>query len=194
LRLADGVRLLRPDEQVLTAMLDGWRNQQLARNLSFGTVENRQRSVRAFAEHAQALPWRWTPQLVDEWCTDLRAVRRVRRSTLRGYQEAVRLFCAYLTDPAYGWIAECEERFGTHPVQVVHEWNAAVHVAAAEGDPAKRAFTQSHPSAGSRQQFITAAASSSRLPLFFSMVGTVWRSAMAWTQCPFSSAASRPLC
>lgn len=26
-------------------------------------------------------------------------------------------------------------------MQVVHEWNAAVHVAAAEGDPAKRAFT-----------------------------------------------------
>jgi integrase len=67
-------------------------------------------------------------------------VRRVRRSTLRGYQEAVRLFCAYLTDPAYGWVGECEKRFGTHPVQVVHEWNAAVHVAAAEGDPAKRAF------------------------------------------------------
>ena len=115
LQLADGVRLLRPDEQVFTAMLDGWRNQQLARNLSFGTVESRQRSVRAFAEHAQALPWRWTPQLVDEWCTDLRAVRRVRRSTLRGYQEAVRLFCAYLTDPAYGWVGECEKRFGTHP-------------------------------------------------------------------------------
>ncbi|PSK67818.1 Tyrosine recombinase XerC [Micromonospora sp. MH33] len=141
LQLADGVRLLRPDEQVFTAMLDGWRNQQLARNLSFGTVESRQRAVRAFAAHAQALPWRWTPQLVDEWCTDLRAVRRVRRSTLRGYQEAVRLFCAYLTDPAYGWVGECEKRFGTHPVQVVHEWNAAVHVAAAEGDPAKRAFT-----------------------------------------------------
>ncbi len=112
LQLADGVRLLRPDEQVFTAMLDGWRNRQLARNSSFGTVESRQRSVRAFAEHAQVLPWRWTPQLVDEWCTDLRAVRRVRRSTLRGYQEAVRLFCAYLTDPAYGWVGECEKRFG----------------------------------------------------------------------------------
>ena len=41
LQLANGVRLLRPDEQVFTAMLDGWRNQQLARNLSFGTVESR---------------------------------------------------------------------------------------------------------------------------------------------------------
>jgi len=32
LRLADGVPLLRPEEQVFNAMLDGWRNQQLARN------------------------------------------------------------------------------------------------------------------------------------------------------------------
>jgi hypothetical protein len=32
-------------------------------------------------------------------------------------------------------------RFGTHPVQVCHEWNTAVHVQEAESDPAKRAFT-----------------------------------------------------
>jgi integrase/recombinase XerC len=74
--------------------------------------------------------------------TDLRAVRGLRRSTLRGYQMAVRLFCQYVTDPAYGWPAECEARFGTHPVQVVHEWNAAVHVQDAERDPRKRAFTR----------------------------------------------------
>ena len=74
--------------------------------------------------------------------SDLRAVRGLRRSTLRGYQIAVRLFCGYITDPAYGWPAECETRFGTYPVQVVHEWNAAVHVQEAEGDPSKRAFTR----------------------------------------------------
>jgi len=88
------------------------------------------------------MPWTWTPQQVDEWFTDMRAVRHLRRSTLRGYQEAVRLFCGYLTDPAYGWPPECERRFGTCPVQVVHEWNAAEHVQDAEGDPAKRAFTR----------------------------------------------------
>jgi integrase/recombinase XerC len=32
-------------------------------------------------------------------------------------------------------------RFGTHPVQVVHEWNVAVHVQQVEGRPARRAFT-----------------------------------------------------
>jgi site-specific recombinase XerD len=53
----------------------------------------------------------------------------------------VSAFCGYVTDPAYGWAAECQARFGTHPVQVVHEWNAAVHVQDSEADPRKRAFT-----------------------------------------------------
>jgi hypothetical protein len=38
------------------------------------------------------------------------------------------VFLGYLTDPAYGWDQECRERFGTHPVQVCHEWNTAAHV------------------------------------------------------------------
>ncbi|MGW4720825.1 hypothetical protein [Nocardia sp. NPDC004260] len=33
LRLVDGVSLLRPDEQVFTAMLDGWRPARLGRGL-----------------------------------------------------------------------------------------------------------------------------------------------------------------
>ena len=110
--------------------------------LAPGTVAARQRAVRAFAAHAGAFPWSWTAELADEWFTDPRAVRGLRASTLRGYQEAVRLFCAYVTDPAYGWPAQCLARFGTHPVQVCHEWNTAVHVQDAEADPRKRAFTR----------------------------------------------------
>ena len=137
-----GVALLHPQEQVFAAMLTGWRNQQLARRLAFATVEQRERMVRAFAAHSQSYPWLWTAQLVDEWMTDLRAVRGVRASTLRGYQIALRLFCSYATDSAYGWPVECEQRFGTHPVQVVHDWNSAVHVQDAESDPSRRAFTR----------------------------------------------------
>ena len=141
LHLADGIPLLRPEEQVFTAMLEGWRNQQLARNLALATIAARERAARAFTAHADAFPWLWTAAMLDEWLGDLRAVRGLRRSTLRGYQEAIRMLCLYLTDPAYGWTGECETRFGTHPVQVVHEWNTAVHVQQAEGDPIKRAFT-----------------------------------------------------
>lgn len=139
---AGGLSLLHPEEQVFDAMLSGWRNQQVARRLAFSTVEQRERMVRAFAAHSQSYPWLWTAQLVDEWMIDLRAVRGVRASTLRGYQIALRLFCAHVTDSAYAWPTECEQRFGTHPVQVVHEWNSAVHVQDAESDPSRRAFTR----------------------------------------------------
>jgi integrase/recombinase XerC len=57
LYVVGGVPLLRPDVQVFDAMLDGWRNQQLARNLAFGTIESRGNAVRAFARHADCLPW-----------------------------------------------------------------------------------------------------------------------------------------
>jgi site-specific recombinase XerD len=139
--LVGGVALLRPEEQLFGAMVDGWGRQQLARNLALTTVESRAHVVRAFATHAGCYPWQWSAQLLDEWCTDLRAVRRLRRSTVRGYQDTVRLFCQFITDPRYGWAEECLRRFGTHPVQVCHEWNTAKHLQEAESDPAKRAFT-----------------------------------------------------
>ncbi|MDF6016985.1 hypothetical protein [Streptomyces sp. JH34] len=41
LHLADGVALLRPEEQVFSAMLGGFADQQLARNLARSTVEGR---------------------------------------------------------------------------------------------------------------------------------------------------------
>lgn len=118
-------------------MLDGWRAQQLARNLDYTTIEKRLGAVRAFAHHADAFPWAWRPQMLDEWLGDLRSVRGLRRSTIRNYSSSGAAFCGYLTDPAYQWVAECERRFGTHPVQVVHEWNTAVHVQDAEGDPSQ---------------------------------------------------------
>lgn len=142
LHLVGGATLLRPEEQVAEAMLEGWRNQQMARNLALSTIEGRHNAVKAFTHHADAFPWQWSAQMVDEWLGDLRAIRHLKQSTLRNYAEAVRSFCAFLTDPAYDWAAECEKRFGTHPVQVCHEWNTAHHLQESEADPSKRAFTR----------------------------------------------------
>lgn len=142
LHLAEGVPLLHPEDQVYEAMLEGWQNQQLARNLAHSTIEKHVQAVRRFGEHAGTYPWEWTPQLVDEWFADLRAIHHVAQSTVRGYQVAIRGFCNYITDPAYGWAEQCEQRFGTHPVQVINEVNAAVHVADSEAGPARRAFTR----------------------------------------------------
>ncbi len=63
-------------------------------------------------------------------------------STVRSYQGAVAVFCSYLGDARYGWVAECEQRVGARPVQVVHEWNTAVHVAEREGRPGRRPLTR----------------------------------------------------
>jgi len=67
--------------------------------------------------------------MLDEWLGDMRAVRGLRRATIRCYASSVSTFCRYVADPAYGWAPQCLERFGTHPVQVAHEWNTAVHAA-----------------------------------------------------------------
>jgi integrase/recombinase XerC len=141
LHLVDGVALLRPEEQVFEEMMDGWRNQQLARNLAHSTIEKRAGRLRAFFAHAGAYPWEWTPQHADEWFGDLRAVRGCAHSTMRSYQDALRSFCTYICDPAYDWCSVCEQRFGTHPIQIVHDWNVAVHVQETESRPEKRAFT-----------------------------------------------------
>ncbi|RKS77959.1 site-specific recombinase XerD [Motilibacter peucedani] len=134
--------LKHPAEQMLEAMLDGWRSQQLARGLSFVTIDSRERAVRRFHMHSNEWPWRWNPQLADEWFTDLRVHRHISHSTLRALQSSLRQFCWFITDPAYGWSAECERLFGTHPVQVCLEENTSRHVSDVESRPTKRAFTR----------------------------------------------------
>lgn len=141
--LHPGVPLLQPAEQVFQAMLDGWRNQQLSRNLSFGTIAQREQVIRRFRTFASAEPWEWTAGVVDEFFMELRAVRGASRATLLGYQTTLRLFLAYITDPGYGWGEECQQRFGTHPVQVCHDWNTATHVQDAMARPRKRPLTRS---------------------------------------------------
>lgn len=123
-------------------MLNGWRNQQLSRNLQHSTINAREAAIRRFADSTDEYPWTWSPAHVDEFFGDLRAIRQVRLSTVRGYQTSLRLFCEYITSPSYGWPEACERYFGTHPVQVCFEWNTAAHVQDNESDPARRAFTR----------------------------------------------------
>ena len=52
------------------------------------------------------------------------------------------MFCGYLTDRRYGWDELCEQRFGTHPVQVCHEWNMAVHRSEFEARPGNRPLSR----------------------------------------------------
>ena len=136
------VPLLHPEAQTVEEMLEGWRNQQLCRNLDHETIAGRIRIVQRFVEVTNEFPWTWTPAMAEEFFGDLRAIHRRKQSTIRGYQNALRLFCSYVSHPDYGWDRVCEQRFGTHPAQVFFEWNTATHVQDNEQSPEKRAFTK----------------------------------------------------
>lgn len=141
--LVEGAALLRPEPSVFEAMLSGWVAQQKSRLLTDHTVEARLRMVRRFQEFCDEFPWRWRAQDVEEWTSKLASGEQRRsHSTLRNYQNVLALFMDYLVDGRYGWGAECEERFGDHPVQICHEWNTADHVADYEGGPGRRPFTR----------------------------------------------------
>ena len=140
--LLGSVQLLHPEQQTFDQMLDGWRNQQLSRNLAFGTIDSRERLVTRFRESTNEYPWQWTPAHVDEFFGDLRSVKHAAQSTIRTYQAALRAFCAYVASPDYGWDRVCEQYFGTHPAQVCFDWNTAVHAQANESTPKRRPFTK----------------------------------------------------
>ncbi|MFL6119668.1 tyrosine-type recombinase/integrase [Actinophytocola sp.] len=143
LELASGVALLHPEDAVLDAMLAGWAKQQRGgRRLQPKTIRDREAVVRRFVVFAEAYPWEWTAGQVDEFMTALIAEEGKAESTIRGYQVALRLFCDFITSPHYRWVEACEERFGTHPVQVCHEWNTAAHLVDVESDPKRRPMTR----------------------------------------------------
>ena len=143
--LAEGsvVHLVRtesdPYEAAFVEMLTGWCNQMRARNLKLATIDARRRTVRRFAEHHNEYPWSWTPAMLDEWIADCR-MSGIGTATVRAYALSIRQFCEYLVDPAYGWQAECQERFEAIPVQILGKWNTARHVQETGSDKAVRPF------------------------------------------------------
>ncbi|WP_435603445.1 tyrosine-type recombinase/integrase [Streptomyces sp. bgisy130] len=137
------MRLLHAEEQVFESMISGWEKQQLGgRGLRPKTVRGRVGAVRRFFTYSSAYPWQWTAGTVDEWMTYLISELHRAKSTLRSYQEAVRTFCDFITDVRYGWAEECEARFGTHPIQVCHEWNTLAHLVDYEGGAERRPMTR----------------------------------------------------
>ena len=50
------------------------------------------------------------------------------------YHLTLRMFCDYLLDGRYGWISQCEQRFGRIPSQICHDYNTAAHLVEYEGE------------------------------------------------------------
>lgn len=63
LHLVSGA-VVHPAEQMLQAMLDGWRSQQLSRGLNVTTIDTGESVVRRFQAHNNEWPWLWTPQML----------------------------------------------------------------------------------------------------------------------------------
>jgi integrase/recombinase XerC len=122
-------------------MLEGWSAQQRSRLLTSSTIETRVQIVRRFASFTNDYPWQWSPADAEDWTSHLVSAGRA-HSTVRGYEVTIALFLGYVCDPRYGWGEACETRFQTHPVQVFHEWNSAVHRADYEGRPGRRPLTR----------------------------------------------------
>ncbi|MSR97633.1 phage integrase family protein [Arthrobacter sp. BL-252-APC-1A] len=142
LQLAQGLPVLHPEELVWVEMLNGWCNQQLGRNLSFTTIDQRIANIERFRRFTEKYPWHWEVTDMDDFSLELRGVRGVSHSTMLNYQGSVRLFMEYVTDSSYGWAEECLKRFGTHPAQIAFEWNTARHREDSMGGPKKRPYTR----------------------------------------------------
>ncbi|MDT0119054.1 MULTISPECIES: tyrosine-type recombinase/integrase [Kocuria] len=141
--LAPGVTFLQEEESVFEAMVQGWSAQMIGgRGLQRRSVAAVVSTVRRFQASTSEWPWRWSPQLFDEWMTDRVRTRALAPTTIRSYQYAVRSFCTYLCSEHYGWVAECEERFGGHPSQIYHEENTAQHLQGYEGRPGRRPLSR----------------------------------------------------
>lgn len=132
-----GTPLLRADEQVFEGMLEGWEYQQRSRGLKPATIEHRRQIIRRFHTYAGLYPWQWHAADFESWITEGQS-RPVALSTMRGMQNAVSMFCDYLTDLRYKWIDVCEQHFGATPSQVVFEWNAVTHRHEHEGRTERR--------------------------------------------------------
>jgi integrase/recombinase XerD len=124
----DDVSLLRADETVFNAMVDGWRAQMLARGLAVDTIKARCRLVSRFVEFTNEYPWRWRPLDLDQFLADLRSQQKpIAPSTLLSYSNAISMFCPYVNDSRYGWVAFCKRQFGDVPSQTCFEWNTPQH-------------------------------------------------------------------
>ncbi|WP_239657299.1 hypothetical protein [Mycobacterium riyadhense] len=135
---ADGDVSVSPGRELFEAMLAGWRRQQQARRLSGPLIDGRERIVRRFVAFTGCWPWQWSSAQAESWLASGGWVH----STIRAYQGALGLFLDYVCDPRYGWVAECEQRAGAVPAQVIGEHNSTTHAAAYEGRPERRPLTR----------------------------------------------------
>lgn len=127
--LPAGVGHLDPQAAVLAAMVEGWRIQMESRGLKKTTMNCRLVLVRRFANYCNEYPWTWTAEDLEAFSADLRSgTEPVWVTTLRNYQNELRLLHDYVLGPRYARREEARRRFDAEIQQIVHEWNSVAHV------------------------------------------------------------------
>ena len=140
--LGDGnVAFINKPRAMWEAMLDGWLGQQASRGLARSTIDSRRAVLVRFQRFTELYPWEWTPQDLEDFTVDAGSRRRLALSTHRQNHDSIRLFCEYLTDSAYDWVALCEESFDAIPSQICLPWNTVRHGSEYEGQPGRRPLT-----------------------------------------------------
>lgn len=129
-------------DAVFEEMLTRWKQQQLARNFTLGTIRARESLVRRFVDHTGRFPWDWTVGDADDFFAHERSIVNLAFATIRAYQTHLKVFCDFLTDPAYEWDRVCLQGFGRSPAQIITEFNRARHAQNNEQRPVKRPFTR----------------------------------------------------
>lgn len=134
-----GVAILREEAVAFDAMLNGFATQQNSRGLDRDTVRGRRWQLERFRRFAGTYPWQWLPGDLEDFTTSLTSgPNRLAHSTIRIMHSTIRLFCDYLCDQRYPWVAECQRRFGATPSQICFEWNTIAHTSEYEGRPGRR--------------------------------------------------------
>lgn len=140
--LPPNVTHLDPGDAVFQAMLRGWRAQQHSRQLTDDTVEARERYVVRLHLFTNQYPWQWGPAALEDFTPQEFRSKQRAKSTIRGMHNAIGLFCEYITDIRYDWVAICREMFDATPIQICTEMNTLGHASDYEGDPERRPFTR----------------------------------------------------
>ena len=105
---------LDPATAVFEGMLEGWARQQRTRFLKWdSTIKPRMSLVRRLARFSNQYPWEWQPAEVEAFFDNVRANNpNFSVSTARQYQNSLRMFCDFICDARYGWLATCQDGSG----------------------------------------------------------------------------------
>ncbi|BDZ50499.1 hypothetical protein GCM10025867_48370 (plasmid) [Frondihabitans sucicola] len=141
--LDPSIALFRAEDRVFEAMVDGWTSEMLARGNQVSTIKDRVSLLRRFQSFTNDYPWMWGPGDINEFAAErLSGERPIKPTTLRTDSNTIAMFCSYVSNPAYGWVAFCERTFDSIPSQIVFEWNSPHHSADDAVPTGKRAFTK----------------------------------------------------